>query len=78
VYVWSVREGCVRVECGGGMCKGGETLLDNTSPQGKESLALSDLTLYLLLPQFLNVPAFRNVTLKCLTEIGECRRYRCM
>ena len=23
-----------------------------------------------LLPQFLNVPAFRNVTLKCLTEIG--------
>lgn len=71
MYVWSVREG---------MCKGGETQVDSTSPQGKESLALSDLTLYtyLLLPQFLNVPAFRNVTLKCLTEIGECRGYRCM
>ena len=54
------------------MCKGGETLVDSTS------LALSNLTLYLLLPQFLNVPAFRNVTLKCLTEIGECRGYRCM
>lgn len=29
------------------------------------------ITLLMLSLQFLNVPAFRNVTLKCLTEIGE-------
>ena len=28
--------------------------------------------LFLFFLQFLNVPSFRNVTLKCLTEIGEC------
>lgn len=34
-------------------------------------LWMSGLFFFFFFPQFLNVPMFRNVTMKCLTEIGK-------